>query len=67
MTTKTPAAKVDVDALVRSKLKPGVSISFWGAVKVDPAKLRVTRSAGEQSLKTLDALVQKRKGKATAA
>jgi hypothetical protein len=65
MKTKIPSATVDVDALVRSKLKPGVSISFWGAIKVDPAKLRVTRRAGEQSLRALDALLQKRRGTTT--
>jgi hypothetical protein len=67
MTTKPNAAKIDVDALVRKRVKPGVSVSFWGTIKVDPAKLRVSRSAGEQSLQALDALVQKRKAKPAAA
>jgi hypothetical protein len=67
MTTKTASKRVDVDALVRENMKPGVSISFWGTISVDPSKMRISRSAGEQSLKALDALVQKRKAKPAAA
>lgn len=60
VTTKTRNATVDVDSLVRKSVKPGVSVSFWGTIKVDPSKMRVSRSAGEHSLRTLDELVQKR-------
>jgi hypothetical protein len=57
---KTRPATVDVDSLVRESVKPGVTVSFWGTIKVDPSKMRVSRSAGEHSLRALDELVQKR-------
>lgn len=60
MKSRTRHATVDVDSLVRKSVKPGVSVSFWGTIKVDPSKMRVSRSAGEHSLRTLDELVQKR-------
>lgn len=60
MKTQTEPKAIDLDELVRRHHKRGVSISFSGAIKVDPARILVREYEANRSLEALEKLVKQR-------
>lgn len=47
------AAKKSIDQLIRENSAPAVKVSFFGAISVDPNKIRVSERAAKLSMERL--------------
>lgn len=63
MKTQTESKAIDLDELVRRNHKRGVSISFSGAIRVDPSKILVREYEANRSLEALERMVKQRLAK----